>query len=209
MLRKIHLYGNLAQTYGEEFSLNVSSIGETLIALDANFPGFLNDIRIGKFHVLKGELNEVFDFGENQASLLLRYEDDEPFHIMPAIEGAGGNNGWLNVILGVVLIAVSWWNPMGWGAAAAGVGGWGAGSAAWGAGMALGASLALTGIAQLMSPTPQISSKGYEREAEKPSFVFNGPVNRTEQGGPITLVYGEIITGSIVVGGSIDSEEYA
>lgn len=158
-------------------------------------------------------MDEAFDFGLNKAALLLRYEDDAPFHLMPAVEGAGGDNGWFTAILGVVLIAVSWWNPMGWGAAAGGAieagSGLTAAAGAWQTGMALGVSLALTGISQLMSPTPQISNKGYERESEKPSFVFNGPVNRTEQGGPVTLVYGEIITGSIVAGGSIDSEEYA
>jgi predicted phage tail protein len=111
----------------------------------------------------------------------------------------------LNIVIGVVLVAATWYagGAGGWGWSALQTGGW-----AYQAGMAIGVSLALSGISQLMSPTPQISSKGYEREAEKPSFVFNGPVNRTEQGGPITLVYGEIITGSIVVGGSIDSEEY-
>ena len=178
-----------------------------MLALDANFPGFLNDIRIGKFHVLKGNLDEPFDFGENKVSLLLQYEDDEPFHIMPAVEGAGGNNGWVTAIIGVVLIAATWY--------AGGVGGLGAvlgetaGTAVYEVGMAMGISLVLTGVSQLLSPTPQVSTKGYEREAEKPSFVFNGPVNRTEQGGPVTLVYGEIVTGSIVAGGSIDSEEYA
>ena len=177
-------------------------MGEALHALEANFPGFLNDIRIGKFHIVKGDLSNGFDMAANKPCLQLIYPDDDTFHIMPAIEGAGGDNGWWSVIIGVVLIAVSWWNPMGWGAAA-GAGG------VWEVGMAMGVSLALTGIAQLMSPTPQISNDGAQGEEEKPSFVFNGPVNRTEQGGPVTLVYGEIITGSVVAGGSIDAEEYA
>jgi len=201
MLRKIHLYGNLAQTYGEVFKLDVNSVGESLLALNANFPGFLDEIRIGKFHVFKGDINSPIDLGENTAYLLFNYPDGEDFHIMPAIEGAGGDNGWLSIIIGVILIAATWYvgGAPGYVFVAEGI---------WGAVGALGVSLVLTGIAQLMSPTPQLSTD-VEREEEKPSFVFNGPINRTEQGGPVTLVYGEIITGSVIVGGSIDIEEYA
>lgn len=179
----------------------MNSVGESLLALNANFPGFLDEIRIGKFHVFKGDINSPIDLGENTAYLLFNYPDGEDFHIMPAIEGAGGDNGWLSIIIGVILIAATWYvgGAPGYVFVAEGI---------WGAVGALGVSLVLTGIAQLMSPTPQLSTD-VEREEEKPSFVFNGPINRTEQGGPVTLVYGEIITGSIIVGGSIDIEEYA
>ena len=94
----------------------------------------------------------------------------------------------------------------GYGFGSYGLGGLGMGLG--GLGMGIGIALTLSGIAQLLSPTPQVSSNGTEGEEDKPSFVFNGPVNRTEQGGPVTIVYGEIITGSVVGGGSIDVEEY-
>lgn len=206
MLRKIRLYGNLAQKYGEEFSFDVKTVGESLVALNANFPGFLEDIRGGAFHVVKGDMSDPLDLGKNKAMLLFEYPDDDPFHIIPAIEGSGGDNGWFTLIAGVVLIAVTW------GAATPGVlsaeGLIGAGGAVYEIGIGLGVALALTGVSQLLSPTPQMNTTGAEREDDKPSFLFNGPVNRTEQGGPITLVYGEIVTGSIVAGGSIDIEEY-
>jgi predicted phage tail protein len=174
--------------------------------MDANFPGFLNEIRIGKFHVLKGDIdNDPEDLGTNKTYLLFQYKDNDDFHIMPAIEGAGGDDGWWTVIVGVVLVAATWWAG---GAGGAWAGFIEAGGAIYEVGMAIGVSLILSGASQLLSPTPQISSTGAEREAEKPSFVFNGPVNRSEQGGPVTLVYGEIITGSIVAGGAIDIEEY-
>ena len=181
-------------------------MGEALHALEANFPGFLNDIRIGKFHIVKGDLSNGFDMAANKPCLQLIYPDDDTFHIMPAIEGAGGDNGWWSVVIGVVLIAATWYAG---GAGGAFTGIIEAGGTVYEVGMALGVALALSGIAQLMSPTPQISNDGTQGEEEKPSFVFNGPVNRTEQGGPVTLVYGEIITGSVVAGGSIDAEEYA
>jgi len=202
MLRKIHLYGNLAESYGPEFTFDVNSVGEAIFALDANFPGFTNDIRKGTFHVLKGDIEDPLDLVKDKALLRFIYKDDDAFHIMPAIEGAGGDNGgWWTLIIGVILIAATY------GAAAYGLIAYE--GAAFSIGMGMGISLALSGIAQLLSPTPQIPSTGTEGEKEKPSFVFNGPVNRTEQGGPVTLVYGEIITGSIVCGGSIDIEEYA
>lgn len=147
-------------------------------------------------------MSDPLDLGKNKAMLLFKYPDNEPFHIMPAIEGSGGDNGWLTLVIGVVLIAATY------GAATPAVGLIEAGGAIYEVGMGIGVALALGGISQLLSPTPQLTNDGTRGEDDKPSFLFDGPVNRTEQGGPITLVYGNIITGSIVCGGSIDTEEY-
>ena len=91
MLREIHLYGNLATDYAPKLVLDVDSVVEAIFALEANFPGFTDKIRTMNLHVVKGVkvAKEAFDFGKNKISLAMKFYDNEPFHIMPAIEGAG------------------------------------------------------------------------------------------------------------------------
>lgn len=49
------------------------------------------------------------------------------------------------------------------------------------------------------------SSRG--RPDQKPSFIYNGPVNTAEQGLPVPLVYGTMRVGSVVVSAGIVAEE--
>jgi len=199
MLRKIRLYGKLAQEYAEEVSLDVSSVAESIVALNANFPGFLRSLKKGHFYVLKGDIdNDPTDLGKDVASFKLFFNDDDAFHIMPALEGAGGNGFW-TAVAGVVLIVVGIaLGPYG-----------GAYISAEGAALLIssGISLTLAGISTMIAGNVQSYNDGSQGEKENPSFIFNGPVNRTEQGGPVTLVFGKTITGSIVGGGSIDIED--
>lgn len=63
----------------------------------------------------------------------------------------------------------------------------------------------LTAVIVMVAFAPKIPGPDpNEREKEdKNSFVFDGPVNVTEQGHPVPLVYGRVRTGSIVVSSSI------
>ncbi|MFN9476466.1 hypothetical protein [Acidovorax sp.] len=61
-------------------------------------------------------------------------------------------------------------------------------------------------ITQALAPSPD-SSGGSERPEERGSFIFNGPVNTTVQGAPVPLVYGECLTGSVVMSAGIYVEE--
>ena len=58
---------------------------------------------------------------------------------------------------------------------------------------ALGVSMAIGGIAQMLAPQPGIQS---ESAASKPSYLFNGPVNSARQRGCVPLCYG----GPILIG---------
>jgi predicted phage tail protein len=61
----------------------------------------------------------------------------------------------------------------------------------------VGLALALGGIAQIISPVAKdnLSDKDGKNETQR---MFNGPVNVVTQGGPIPLVYGRKIVGSVV-----------
>ena len=100
-----------------------------------------------------------------------------------------------------------------------------AGGAAWGASVGTGAILgsitygniasvglmmALTGVSQLISPTPQASQAAYtnmERPEARTSFIYGGPVNTSEQGGPIPILYGRMRIGSTLVAASVSTDQ--
>ena len=58
----------------------------------------------------------------------------------------------------------------------------------------MGASLAFTGVSQLLAKTPDLAAAQQDG-----SFIFAGYVNTAAQGGPIPVGYGELIVGSTVV----------
>lgn len=126
------------------------------------------------------------------------------FEIIPAdhnelnkafYSGAGGDNGWVNVVIGVVIIVVAVVAaPVSGGtsvaAGGAAVGGGAAAStgfsyAAFAAQMAMsiGVSLVLTGLMQLLAPKPK------DAEGNKSSRKF-GTQTTTELGTPIQMIFG-------------------
>ena len=199
-MKTIHLYGYLAEKYGKTLQFEVSTIQELMKAMKANFKDWEATIRDDEFEVVVGKDLDCNHLVEQE--LTLKFKDD--FHIAPSTQGRK-EGGWLTVIIGVVLIIVgivvgvcfSW----------TGVGG------AIGVGLIkMGAVMVLGGVVQLISGPPNISGHDYaDRESpdERPSFLFKGGVNNTEQGGSVPLVYGQVMCGSTIVSASILNEELA
>ena len=191
--RRVFLYGYLAKKYGEVFNLAVDSVGEALKALEANFPGFMRDIdRQAEYHVTVGDdLYNGDSLTKETVGMRFRHGD---IHISPLIEGAK-RGGILNAILGVVLIVVGVIMNI----------------YAPGSGMAfikLGAGMLLSGVAMMLVPTPNAGSYNErERPDGRKSFMFDGPVNVAEQGGPISVVYGQVLLGSVVISAAMDVED--
>jgi predicted phage tail protein len=74
-----------------------------------------------------------------------------------------------------------------------------------------GISMILAGMASMLSAHPK-GGNSASREApdQKPSFLFNGPVNVTQEGEPIPLVFArKIRVGSVVGSAGIFTEEIA
>jgi predicted phage tail protein len=65
----------------------------------------------------------------------------------------------------------------------------------------IGGALILTGIAELLTPTPKISND--EGDPRK-SFSFSGIQNTNRAGVPVPVVYGETLVGSVVISAGID-----
>ncbi len=65
-----------------------------------------------------------------------------------------------------------------------------------------GFAMALGGVSMMLAPTPKADDN-----ADKGSFLFNGATNVSAQGGPVPLVYGDVLTGSVVGSLSITDEQ--
>ena len=204
-MKKILLLGELGKKFGRDLRLDVKSPAEAIRALCANFPEF-------EKHMFESEKNNVGyrlvvgkqDIGIDQ---LHDPAGKQAIKIVPVIAGAGGN-GFVNILIGGAIIAAAF---MTGGASLAATGMFGFGTALTtttlgSIALGVGASLILSGVSQMLSPTPSASEPS-ERPENQPSYVFNGAVNTTAQGQPVPIGYGRMIVGSAVISAGITTEE--
>jgi predicted phage tail protein len=134
----------------------------------------------------------------------------EDIHFIPVIAGAG--RGFGKILLGAALIGLSFISFGGApGLGAAFKGGFSAAKFAKigfiSKGLAgLGAALVLQGVSDMLFPVPEVPEFESE-ENPRLSFSFGGTQQTGRAGTPVPLVYGEIFTGSVVISGSIDTEQ--
>ncbi len=198
-MRTIHLHGDLAR-FGGPFCWDVASPAEAVRGLCRQVPGFRQRLSEGSFHVISGDLEDGF---EHEAETLTLLADGGDIQFVPVIEGAGGgNNGFVKVVLGAALIGLSFL-PVG--PALAPIIGKGLAVSVASSLGGLGISLALAGVAQLLSPTPDLGSN--ESPDKRPSFLFNSGINRIEAGNPVPLAFGLFRVGSVVGSAGIAVEE--
>lgn len=197
-IKTVRLYGKLGRMFGREFKLAVSSPAEAVRALAVQLPGFeahfMNAHKQGVgFAVFAGDHNLAKD------ELTHPFAEDV-IKIAPVLMGSK-EGGWLNVIVGVVLIAVGVVMYM--------YGADGSMLAKVGYGMAFaGGAMALGGVIQLLSPGPK-GIGGEDREENRANYNFNGPVNTSAQGNPVPVLYGRMIVGSAVISAGIIAEDDA
>lgn len=223
MEKEIRLYGPLAKFIGQrKFLAEISSAGEAVRMLLANFPGLERHMADQHYKVIVD--NYESDLDE------IHYPASQTIKIVPVLGGAGSGTG--KILAGVALIATA----ILIGPAAGGFLGLGAGlGGATGAGAAIsmglvggafatavgavGVALVLGGVSQLLSPTPQLgqigpantslgggrstTTEGTEMDPQE-SYSFSGIQNTSRQGTPVPVVYGETIVGSVVISAGID-----
>jgi predicted phage tail protein len=186
MLRKIKLYGKLAKFIGHRvLEADVATAAEAVRFLLANWPeaeAHMNDqhyrVSIGTYDIDLEELHHPAGAA--------------PISFVPVVAGAGAVG---RILIGVALIAASIFIP---GSTAIFATTFGKISLSVGL---FGASLVLGGIAQLLTPTPKISND--EGDPRK-SFSFSGIQNTNRAGVPVPVIYGETLTGSVVISAGID-----
>jgi predicted phage tail protein len=212
-MKSIHLHGSLRKKYGKKFDLAVTDAVSACKLLANLIPGFRKDMREGLFRVIRGPVKDGFELGPEDVHMPIKDE----LHIFPVVAGSkSGSTG--KIILGAILIGAA---IIMTGGAAIGVG-----AAALGTGLTtgtlaagtlaltlagnvalFGAALVLGGVAMAMAPTPKADYGS--REDTSQSFLFNGVVNTTEQGGPVPLIYGRFMVGSKVISANVNVEDMA
>ena len=196
MLRKLKLYGELAEFVGhKEFEIQVDSLAKAVSFLVNNFPQvekFMNpqyyQVKVGNYAVDKEEIHHPIG--------------QEDIHIVPVISGAG-RGGLGKVLLGAALIAGAFMlGPAGFMTAEKLTTGVILAKSA----VYLGASLVLSGVSEMLFPMPKPKEFKSEQDPQL-SFSFSGTQNTSRAGTPVPIVYGEIVTGSVVISGAIDTQQ--
>ena len=201
MLRKIKLYGELAKFVGhKEFEVKADTLAHAVSFLINNFEGVEKYMSPKHYQVKVG--NYAVD--ESELSHPIGQED---IHFIPVITGAG--RGFGKVLLGAALIGLVF---MTGGATITKAAGLEFHATALGGAFLnksiayVGAYLVLSGVSEMLFPLPKAPS--FESEEDpRLSFSFGGTQQTGRAGTPVPLVYGEIFTGSVVISGSIDTEQ--
>ena len=74
------------------------------------------------------------------------------------------------------------------------------------AAIGIGGALALQGVSEMLFPLPKPKEFKSEQDPQL-SFSFSGTQNTSRAGTPVPIVYGEIVTGSVVISGAIDTQQ--
>ena len=218
MLREIRVYGALARFMGvRSFMAEARDVAEAVRYLLVNFAGLEAHMAQHDYRVLVGSYN----IGEDEINHPV---GQNVIRIIPVV--AGGvtfkqffGSGIGKIISGIAFIGLSILTAGAFGFAlgsAAGIGTFAT------IGVGIGASLALSGVSQLLTPVPRIappsaigngtatSSPSTMRETEmdpQKSYSFTGIQNTSTQGTPVPIVYGETIVGSVVISANISTQE--
>lgn len=199
MLRTVKVYGELAEFLGRRtFKAAISTPAEAIRFLLANFPKLEAHLAQGHYRISVG--GEVLPLGDEPDTLHLPSGQAE-IRIVPVLAGAGAAG---RIIAGVALVAAAFLLGPG-GALAGGLLTLGSQAVPLVAGVGL--SLALGGVTQLLTPTPQLGSGSDSDNDPRKSYSFSGIQNVSRQGVPVPIIYGEVLTGSVVVSAAIRVEK--
>ena len=195
MLRKIKLYGELAEFVGhKEFEVQVDSLAKAVSFLVNNFEGIDKFMSPKYYQVKIGN----YEINESEFTYPIGQED---IHFIPVIAGAGG--GTRRLLLGAALIGAAF-IP---GLQTISIGTFGGSPIALSSIVGTtGIGLALSGVTEMLFPLPKPKEFTSEQDPQL-SFSFSGTQQTSRAGTPVPIVYGEIFTGSVVISGGIDTEQ--
>ena len=192
-LRTVRFHGLMVDEFGPKFEYRAHNVPKAIDAMKNLIPGFerymLEAHKRGlTFAIFVGNRNVGYDDMELT-------KGTEDIHLVPMIIGSK-RAGLFQTVLGVALVALSIWNPAFLGMSAA---------VAQGVG-AVGASMALGGIVQMLSPQAG-GLRMRQDQDNKPSYAFGGPVNTTAQGNPVGVLYGTREIGGAIISAGIYTED--
>ena len=194
MLRKVKLYGELADFVGhKELEAVINSTADAIRFLVSNFPSLEAHMADRYYQVLVDD----YDIDETEIHNPIGQSD---ISIVPVITGAGGGLG--KTLLGVAMIGLAFAVPSSIAFTKAGITGGALSKGLFG----IGAALTLTGVSEMLFPLPELPDFSNE-EDPRISFSFSGVQNTSRAGTSHPIVYGEIVTGSVVISAGIDTNQ--
>jgi predicted phage tail protein len=192
MLRKIKLYGKLAKFVGHRIlEADVATAAEAVRFLVTNWPELEHHMADQHYRVSVGSYDLLAEELHDPAG-------QQEIKIVPVMAGAGAVG---RILLGAALIVGAFFT----GGATIGLLGLAAPLAVKSVLLFAGVSLALGGVAQLLTPTPKIPTGPDTQNDPRKSYSFSGIQNTSRQGVPVPIVYGETIVGSVVISAGIDT----
>ncbi len=191
-LREVRLYGVLAKKFGRVHRLAVLTAQEAVQALCAVLPGFRAHMQAHSEPGYQVFVGSRRGSGLPAEQLATPAGTREPISIVPVVAGAK-KQGVGNIIAGVVLIVASLvygFYTEDWKTAVQGV--------------SYGSTLIFQGVLQYLS-APKPTER--DKRANQTSFGFDGPVNTDEEGLPVPVNYGRVITGGARISAGISTDE--
>ena len=218
MIQTVRLLGELGQRYGVEHKYtNLRTPAEAIKLLCINHPELQRELITAHEHGI--------GYRVIQAETDLDYPDlrlpigQHDLIVAPVIAGSGGGTG--TILAGVALVAFAALVPGLGAAGAATIFGTAFGSTSLAIG-AIGASLVLGGVSQLLSPQPTIGNLGSNRLGSgdslstdgpqsvtrgtdgRQSYAYTGAANTVGVGATIPVAYGEVLIGSQLLSANVD-----
>ena len=205
-MKVVKVYGALRKRLGQcRFEFDVTTPAQAIKALCVNFPGLekwlIDSEKDGIGYRVAVSKEKVTE--QDVTPLLVPFSHKEVFSITPVVAGAGRGVG--TILTGVALVGL---------AVATGGTGLSLGLSGFSGGLGISAAvgnvglfLTLTGIAQAISPQPEIGLERGREAAKLESFVFNNVVNTAKQGLPVPIAYGRVFVGSAVLSSGLDVDQ--
>ena len=216
MIQTVRLLGDLGQRYGVEHKYtNLRTPAEAIKLLCINHPELQRELITAHEHGI--------GYRVIQADTDLDYPDlglpigQHDLIVAPVIAGSGGG-GVGRILIGAALVAGAFFT----GGATIGLLGLAAPVAVSTAIGAIGASLILGGVSQLLSPQPTIGNLGSNRLGSgdslstdgpqsvtrgtdgRQSYAYTGAANTVGVGATIPVAYGEVLIGSQLLSANVD-----
>ena len=195
MLRTVRLYGELAEFVGhKELDAVITSTADAMRFLVSNFSGLEAHMADRYYQVLVDD----YEIGEEDIHNPIGQSD---ISIVPVITGAGGAG---RALRGAAMIGLAFATGGSTLALGAGVFTGGVGISAIVGNVGIG--LALMGVSEMLFPLPEPQEFSNEQDP-RISFSFSGVQNTSRAGTSHPIVYGEIVTGSVVISAGIDTNQ--
>ena len=202
-MKTVKVYGALKKYVGQGvFNFDVSTPAEAIQALCVNFKGLdkflidsekdgiVYDVKLGKEIIQE----------DNITDLLNPWSYKNVFSIRPVIQGAG--RGFGRFLMGAALLGIGF-IP---GLQSISIGTFSTSPIVVGTALKqFGALMMLSGVAEMLSPQPELPTEPNLLE----SSALSGLSNVETQGTPIPICYGRAFVGSVIISTGLDTDEVA